>query len=380
MFCDSCGARIPDGSTFCEECGARITSAGGGAGNSGSKIIPRASGPSAPPIPPSPPAPNVQGNVIPPESQVQSAPIPPAPNVNYRSQQAGAPAPSGEGAGLSGNMKNIIMAAAGVLAVVVIVVAGLYAKKNGLIGGKSDKTENIGTEVSTDVMPENAEQQVAETVATETTEEAMNEAAGDTAGETEADNTDQNAADETAAEQAGSGNDADYSQTSSGSLSPSITGPDQDVVLHDFDWYFNDGFPEDGMEYKELWGLGGMWKSMLYVNGDSGEKDIQRMVLSDADVQYMGYKLTVLFHTKARYEKNDSSGDDLDLVDNSTVTMTLEGDWDEERTSMDVYSVNSDLNCKINRFVTVNGFDYAIGPVLNGDIEIGKVVMIRAMP
>lgn len=380
MFCESCGARIPDGSTFCEECGARIAPAGG-AGDSGPKIIPRAPEPSAPPIPPSPPAPNVQGNVIPPEPQVQSAPIPPAPNVNYRSQQAGAPAPSGEGAGLSGNMKNIIMAAAGVLAVVVIVVAGLYAKKNGLIGGKGDKTDNNSTEVSTDVMPENAEQQVAETMAeTETAEEAMNEAAGDTAGETEADNTDQNAADETAAEQAGSGNDADYSQTSSGSLSPSITGPDQDVVLHDFDWYFNDGFPEDGTDYKELWGLGGMWKTMLYVNGDLGDKDIKRMVLSDTDVQYMGYKLTVLFYTKARYEKTDSSGDDLDLVDNTQATMTLEGDWDEERTSMDVYSANSDLNCKINRFVSKNGFDYAIGPVYNGDIEIGKVVMIRATP
>ena len=368
MFCESCGARIPDGSTFCEECGARISPAGG-TGDSEPKIIPRAPEPSAPPTPPPPPTP-----------QVQSAPTPPAPNVNYQPQQASAPNPSSEGSGLSGNTKNIIMAAAGVLAVVIIVVAGLYAKKSGLIGAKGGKTDNQGTEVSADVMPENAEQQVAETVATETTEEAMNEVAGDTAGETEADNTDQNAADETAAEQAGSGNDADYSQTSSGSLSPSITGPDQDVVMHDFDWYFNDGFPEDGTDYKELWGLGGMWKTMLYVNGDLGDKDIKRMVLSDTDVQYMGYKLTVLFHTKARYEKTDSSGDDLDLVDNTQATMTLEGDWDEERTSMDVYSANSDLNCKINRFVSKNGFDYAIGPVYNGDIEIGKVVMIRATP
>ena len=373
MFCESCGAKIPDGSIFCEECGARIAPDDGGAGESVPKILPRASEPSAPPTPPSPPTPNVQGNVIPPEPQVHNNPIPP------QTQQEAA-TPSSEGSGLTENTKTIIMAAAGVLAVVVIVVAGLYAKKSGLIGGKGDKTDNQVTEVAAEVMPENTEQQGNESSpATETAETTETEAAGDTAHEAEADTTD-NKEDQTATDQAEAENGSDYSQTSSGSLTPSITGPEQDVVMHDFDWYFNEGFPEDGTAYNELWGLGGMWKSMLYVYGESGEKDIRRMVLSDADVQYMGYKLTVLFHTKSRYERTDSSGDDLDLVDNSQVTMTLEGDWDEERTSMDVYSVNSDLNCKINRFVSMNGFDYAIGPVFNGDNEIGKVVMIRATP
>ena len=248
MFCESCGARIPDGSTFCEECGARISPAGG-TGDSEPKIIPRAPEPSAPSTPPPPPTP-----------QVQSAPTPPASNVNYQPQQASAPNPSSEGSGLSGNTKNIIMAAAGVLAVVIIVVAGLYAKKSGLIGAKGGKTDNQGTEVSADVMPENTEQQVAETsVTAETAAETQTQAADENGGDTTA----QTTADQTTADQTGADSDGDYSQTSSGSLVPSITGPEQDVVIQDFDWFYNEGFPEDGTAYTELWGLGGKWKSLL---------------------------------------------------------------------------------------------------------------------
>ncbi len=378
MFCESCGARIPDGSTFCEECGARISPAGG-AGDSGPKIIPRAPEPSAPQAPPPPPTPNVQGNIIPPNPQVQSAPTPPpppAPNVNYQPQQVSAPAPSSEGSGLSGNAKTIIMAAAGVLAVVIIVVAGLYAKRSGLVGGKGDKADNQGTEVSTDVMPENAEQQAAETpAATETAAEPQAQATDENAGDTT-----QTTADQTTADQAGADSDGDYSQTSSGSLVPSITGPEQDVVIQDFDWFYNEGFPEGGTAYTELWGLGGKWKSLLYSKTKADGNEVCRIVISDADVQYMGYKLTLLMNTKARYQYSGDNRDQMELIDNTQVTMTFEGDWDEERTSMDVYSVNSDLNCKINKFASKNGFDYALGTVYNGDVEIGEVAMIRATP
>ncbi|MBR6267871.1 MAG: zinc ribbon domain-containing protein [Selenomonadaceae bacterium] len=365
MFCESCGARIPDGSTFCEECGARISPAGG-TGDSEPKIIPRAPEPSVPPTPPPPPTP-----------QVQSAPTPPAPNVNYQPQQASAPNPSSEGSGLSGNTKNIIMAAAGVLAVVIIVVAGLYAKKSGLIGAKGGKTDNQGTEVSADVMPENTEQQVAETsVTAETAAETQTQAADENVGDTTA----QTTADQTTADQTGADSDGDYSQTSSGSLVPSITGPEQDVVIQDFDWFYNEGFPEDGTAYTELWGLGGKWKSLLYSKTKADGNEVCRIVISDADVQYMGYKLTLLMNTKARYQYSGDNRDQMELIDSTQVTMTFEGDWDEERTSMDVYSVNSDLNCKINKFASKNGFDYALGTVYNGDTEIGEVAMIRATP
>lgn len=354
MFCESCGARIPDGSTFCEECGAKIAPAAGegkGAGNSGSKIIPRVPEPSAKPIPPTPPT----------------------PNTNYQAQQeSAAPAGTSGGSGMSGNTKTIIMAAAGVLAVAIIVIAGIAAKKAGLIGGKSDKDDNQITEASSEVMPENAQQQAADTTAaTETAAETQAQEATESPAQT---------ADQSTAAQASEDTAGDYSQTASGSITPSITGPDQDVVIQDFDWFYDDGFPEDGTPYKELWGLGGKWKSLLYAQTPVDGKEMCRIVISDADVQYMGYKLTVLLNTKARYQYPGDARDHMELLDNSQVTMTFEGDWDEERTSMDVYSVNSDLNCKINKFVSKNGFDYAIGPVYNGDIEIGQVMMIRATP
>jgi hypothetical protein len=268
------------------------------------------------------------------------------------------------------------MAAAGVLAVVIIVVAGLYAKRSGLVGGKGDKADNQGTEVSTDVMPENAEQQAAETpAATETAAEPQAQATDENAGDTT-----QTTADQTTADQAGADSDGDYSQTSSGSLVPSITGPEQDVVIQDFDWFYNEGFPEGGTAYTELWGLGGKWKSLLYSKTKADGNEVCRIVISDADVQYMGYKLTLLMNTKARYQYSGDNRDQMELIDNTQVTMTFEGDWDEERTSMDVYSVNSDLNCKINKFASKNGFDYALGTVYNGDVEIGEVAMIRATP
>ena len=391
MFCESCGARIPDGSTFCEECGAKIAPAAGegkGAGNSGPKIIPRVPEPSAKPIPPEP---NIQGNrihtepevlgdIIPPAPQVQSAPIPPTPptpNTNYQAQQeSAAPAGTSGGSGMSGNIKTIIMAAAGVLAVAIIVIAGIAAKKAGLIGGKSGKDDSQVTEVSSEVMPENAQQAAETTAATETAAETQTQESTESAAVT----ADQTTSDQTTAAQASEDTAGDYSQTASGSITPSITGPDQDVVIQDFDWFYDDGFPEDGTPYKELWGLGGKWKSLLYSKTHVDGNEMCRIVISDADVQYMGYKLTVLFNTKARYQYPGDARDQMELLDNSQVTMTLEGDWDEERTSMDVYSVNSDLNCKINKFVSKNGFDYALGTVYNGDYEIGQVTMIRATP
>ncbi len=384
MFCESCGARIPNGSTFCEECGAKIAPAGGagngaGSGDSGVKIIPKAPEPSAAPIPP---APQVQSAPIPPAPQVQSAPIPPAPqvqsapNADYQPQQESAPSGTSGGSGLSGNTKNIIMAAAGVLAVAIIVIAGIAAKKSGLIGGKSGKDDSQVTEVSSEVMPENAQQAAETTAATETAAETQTQESTESAAVT----ADQTTSDQTTAAQASEDTAGDYSQTASGSITPSITGPDQDVVIQDFDWFYDDGFPEDGTPYKELWGLGGKWKSLLYAQTPVDGQEMCRIVISDAEVQYMGYKLTVLLHTKARYQHPGDARDQMELLDNSQVTMTFEGDWDEERTSMDVYSVNSDLNCKINKFVSKNGFDYAIGPVYNGDNEIGQVMMIRATP
>ncbi len=378
MFCDSCGARIPDGSTFCEECGARIEPVGGagkGTGYSGVKIIPKAPEPSAIPTPPEP---QVQGKIIPPSPKVRSATIPPIPSTpaaSYQPQQEGVSSGTYEGTGLSNNIKTIIMAAAGVLAVAIVIIAGNYAKKTGLIGGKAGKDDSQVIEVPSEIMPETVQQQENEgTTAIETAAEIQ------TNTESVAETSEQNTADHTTAEQVGEDTAGDYSQTDSGSIAPSITGPDQDAVIQDFDWFYDEGFPEDGTVCKEIWGLVGKWKSLLYIKIANDDSEVCKVVMSDADVQYMGYELKVLFNTKARYQYPGDARDQMELLDNTRVTMTFKGDWDEERTSMDVYSVNSALNCKINKFVSKNGFDYAIGPVYNGDTEIGQVVMIRATP
>ncbi len=173
---------------------------------------------------------------------------------------------------------------------------------------------------------------------------------------------------------------ADNTQTETGSFAQGITGADEDAAIEDFDWYFDGGFPGDGKAYKELWGLGGMWKSMIIAKASSDGRDMRRVVVSDTDVQYMGYKLTLLFHTKSRFEYSADAREDIQLVDNTQVTMTFEGDWDEERTSMDVSSLNSDLNLKIDSFTKKNGYDYAMGTAYNVDNEIGQVVMVRVTP
>ena len=315
MYCETCGAKIPDDSTFCEECGAKITK-DAQAKEPEVKIVPKASAPSS--------------------------------------------APPSEGAKPAGSAKTIIAAIGGVLAVAVVVIAVIMAKKSGIIGGKGEKADKQEAEVVSEVVQESTGQQAEETTAAMQAEEVTQP---------------EQAAEQTDADSAG-----DDSKTATGSLAPSISGPEQDVVLHDFDWFFKDGFPEDGTAYKELWGLGGMWKSLMLARTTTDGKDMSRVIISDTEVQYMGYKLTLLFNTKSRYEYPEDKRDQIQHIDDAQVTMTLEGDWDEERTSMDVYSVNSDLNCKINTFVTKNGFDYALGTLYNGDSEIGQVVMIRATP
>ena len=315
MYCETCGAKIPDDSTFCEECGAKITK-DAQAKEPEVKIVPK-------------------------------APVPP-------------PAPPSEGAKPAGSAKTIIAAIGGVLAVAVVVIAVIMAKKSGIIGGKGDKADNQEAEVVSEVVQESAAQPVEETKPEAQAEET--------------------AQPEPAAEKTDADSASAESKPAAGSKVPSISGPEQDVVIQDFDWYFNDGFPEDGTIYTELWGLGGMWKSLMLARTTTDGKDMSRVIISDTDVQYMGYKLTLLFNTKSRFEYPEDKRDQIQHIDDTQVTMTLNGDWDEERTSMDVYSVNSDLNCKINTFVTKNGFDYALGTLYNGDSEIGKVVMIRATP
>ena len=157
-----------------------------------------------------------------------------------------------------------------------------------------------------------------------------------------------------------------------------ITGVDEDVSISDFDWYFRDELPMGAAPYSELWGLGGMWKSMIYVQGVSDDRSVFKIVLSDTDVQYMGYKLTLLFNVKSRYEAPVDDPDNRTLVSQDQgAVITMNGDWNEEVTSMDIVSDSSELGCEINKFMTKDGYDYAFGVVYNGTVPIGDVIMIR---
>lgn len=316
MFCEKCGAKIPDDSSFCEVCGAKI------------------------------------------EPDSKPAPGPESSSFGTVSEKADK----------QGSSPNIIGILAGVAAVALLVIALLVAKKSGLIGGNADKDDG------------SSEETVAETVTeTETSSQTAAETTAQTAAETATPAEEQSSQD-----QVSSDKDAlveAETQQENAISGPAISGVDEDAVIEDFDWFFKDGFPTDGTKHEEIWGLGGMWKCMMNIYSASDDQETYRMVIADTDVQYMGYKLTLLFHTKGRYEYPKNSLDEIKQVgDSEAVTLTMNGDWDEERTSMDVYSVNSALNCSINKFVEKNGYEYAFGSVFNDTTRIGDVVMIRVKP
>ena len=244
----------------------------------------------------------------------------------------------------------------------------IFTKDSTYTGRKNDSEVKATSEKTAQQKPKNAFQ-------TETPAQSQSQDESKSAGATELDFLAQLESDI-----GDDGLQTDNDGTAADSFTQGITGADEDALIEDFDWYFDGGFPSDGKACKELWGLGGMWKSMIIVKASSDGRDMRRVVVSDTDVQYMGYKLTLLFHTKSRYEYPAEAHEDIQLVDNTQVTMTFEGDWDEERTSMDVSSVNSGLTFKINSFVTKNGFDYAMGTAYNVENEIGQVVMIRVTP
>ena len=223
MFCEKCGAKIPDDSSFCEVCGAKI------------------------------------------EPEGAKAPEPERPSAVTASEKNDK----------QENPKSIIGIIAGVAAVAVLVIALIVAKKSGLIGGKADKDKDDMAEVT------------AETVA-ETPEETLTETSAQTAAETAPAAEEQEPQD-----QEGSDSDAlaEAEGQSDNSLSgPTISGVDEDVVLEDFDWFFEDGFPTDGTKHEEIWGLGGMWKCMMNIYSASEDQETYRLAISDTDVQYMGVR------------------------------------------------------------------------------------------
>ena len=149
-------------------------------------------------------------------------------------------------------------------------------------------------------------------------------------------------------------------------------------TLDDFNWYFEDDFPIDGNVLTELQDLGGSWKGLLNVVTAVDGGDQCRIMVCHAEVQYMGYKVTVLLNPKETHEfmVSDPSNIKTEKLDTAG-NIVMNGDWVDDPGYIDVTSETSTLRLLIYDFVEAGGRQYALGSVYNGDTEIGEVALVR---
>jgi len=149
-------------------------------------------------------------------------------------------------------------------------------------------------------------------------------------------------------------------------------------TLNDFGWYFNDDFPIDGNPLTELQDLGGKWRGLLNVVSEVNGVEQCRLLVCEAEVQYMGFKVTLLLDTKERYEFPVSDPDSIQALETpAAAAVVLKGDWNPDYGSFDVNSEQTSLNMYLYDFVEAGGVQYALGSVFNGDTEIGEIAMSR---
>ncbi|MBQ7535398.1 MAG: zinc ribbon domain-containing protein [Stomatobaculum sp.] len=355
MFCPNCGTKIPDDSVFCENCGTKIDEIPGGPGNPGT----------------------------------------PSGDPDYTNIPSGGPVYSERP---SGGPRFPVAAAVGVLAAAVIIGAVVMVK-----GKKKDpgtptavaetvestaaETLEAGTRADvipdgdgpekpaeTAVQPKETAVQPAETTATP--EEVIFPEAEVLPGET--------------------GQQGNESQiilvdgpSANGESAPGVPpggvmqgaaslGANLPATLRDFDWYSDEGFPLDGNVLTELQDLGGEWKCMIKVVTKKNGVDDCRISISDAEVQYMGYKVTLVQHIREMYEFPAADPGSMEKLDNAPgAALKWEGDWDDGPGYIEVGSSQTSLNVILRDFVEAGGKQYALGSVYNGKTEIGDIVMIR---
>lgn len=149
-------------------------------------------------------------------------------------------------------------------------------------------------------------------------------------------------------------------------------------TLNDFAWYFDDDFPIDGNPLTELQDLGGKWRGLLNVVSEVNGVEQCRLLVCEAEVQYMGFKVTLLLDTKERYEFPVSDPDSIQALETpAAAAVVLKGDWNPDYGSFDVSSEQTSLNMYLYDFVEAGGVQYALGSVFNGDTEIGEIAMSR---
>ena len=175
------------------------------------------------------------------------------------------------------------------------------------------------------------------------------------------------------------GSSASSGSTSAGTGSQGAQNAGSGVpTLNDFNWYFEDDFPIDGNVLTELQDLGGSWKGLLNAVTAVDGGDQCRILVCNAEVQYMGYKVTVLLNPKETHEfmVSDPSNIKTEKVDTAG-NIVLNGDWVDDPGYIDVTSETSAMNLLIYDFVEAGGRQYALGSVYNGSTEIGEIALVR---
>lgn len=174
------------------------------------------------------------------------------------------------------------------------------------------------------------------------------------------------------------------SQSAGGAAAASQTRSEQrqgadagHAELKDFDWYFEDRLPSGGTRLRELQSLGGSWKALInVVTAEEGTNQC-RILLCDAELQYMGYKLTLPMEVVRRYQFPVNAPDSIRVLESGADAMNLTGDWVEDSGSMEVGSAESGFDFLMNDFVEADGRQYARGAVYSRGSEVGEIIMIR---
>ncbi len=346
MFCPNCGANIPDDSVFCEACGANVN-----------------------------------------EEPVQES-------SGFEAQSGGdrqsAPAKKSSSSGIAGNSVKYIITAVIAVVVVALGIFVVYAMKhkdeedvplpgeqpyNWINSGPSDESDIIadGSVASDDVKTDTAQADK---------EEAKDAAATSVTNEKEVSGTDAvSENDSQVAEPAESSQDT---MTSSDVVVPetdtsgSTTAPIEDVTLETFDWFYNEGFPEDGTPLSTLKEICGTWNCMMTVTSMVSDGEQTRILLTKGQLSASddSVKLVMTLEEKIDYY-TDKPNDKNSEKPEKEVLLTYNGSWDELMGYVNLTSQNSDLGIQLRDYVEVSGKQYAVGKVYNGDIEIGDFVMVR---
>lgn len=363
MICPRCGTQIPDDSTFCENCGTRL---GGGPASmpnqaqNANQMPYQAHNPNQMPY------------------QAQNPNQMPYPNYPQNNPYAA----GGRKAGGTGAMKYIILG----LAVGFVVLAGagamffLKGRGEGGNSGKSGKAQETAAQIEE---AENKDRKTAkkkeETKPAETTAPVSEDGnSGEKVG------AGPGALEFLKGKLPGAGKEMETPPETPAVTEPMPAVPAgrmEDVRPEDFNWFFDEEFPLDGMPLTELQDIGGEWKGLVRTTTEVNGVWQTRLMFANAEIQYMGYKVTLLQHVKERYQYPEKDPGQIEEVETADgVTLNWAGDWDEQSGTIYVSSEQTSLRCRIMDFVESDGLQYGLGLIYDDETEIGQIAFVRDAP